>query len=384
MTSVVNDVVESDVDHLLGLAVRGLRGMYVAPSQDFVQTVRGRPGPSGPRVVGEGRNLRYAAIAALGLHRSPRSVQREVLAGGTAVELSALVAQRARDSADPGAVALAAWAAAEIENRCDTVLFDRIRLLVHSRQSVPTVDVAWMLSAAVAAGFVGPTADVAHQARQLLLSHQGQLGLFPHALPSESLGRFRSHVGCFADQVYPIQALARFAAAKADSDALDAANRCAARICALQGAAGQWWWHYDVRTGAVVEGYPVYSVHQHAMAPMALLDLVDAGGEDHREAIARGVRWLPRTRRCSASWSTPVGVIWRKVGRREPARRCARCTPRPPRAPRPQAPGLDRLFPTTVIDHECRPYELGWLLYAWQRATPAVPTSEAGGPQHGQ
>ena len=66
-----------------------------------------------------------------------------------------------------------------------------------------------MLSAAVAAGFVGPTADVAHQARQLLLSHQGQLGLFPHALPSESLGRLRSHVGCFADQVYPIQALAR-------------------------------------------------------------------------------------------------------------------------------------------------------------------------------
>jgi hypothetical protein len=28
-------------------------------------------------------------------------------------------------------------------------------------------------------------------------------------------------------------------------------------------------------------------------------------------------------------------------------------------------PGLDRAFPPDLIDHECRPYELGWLLYAW-------------------
>ena len=29
---------------------------------------------------------------------------------------------------------------------------------------------------------------------------------------------------------------------------------------------------------------------------------------------------------------------------------------------------LDRTFPPTVVDHECRPYELGWLLYAWLSA----------------
>jgi hypothetical protein len=26
---------------------------------------------------------------------------------------------------------------------------------------------------------------------------------------------------------------------------------------------------------------------------------------------------------------------------------------------------LDRVCPPGVIDYECRPYELGWLLYAW-------------------
>ena len=60
-------------------------------------------------------------------------------------------------------------------------------------------------------------------------------------------------------------------------------------ICELQGPDGQWWWHYDTRTGKVVEGYPVYSVHQDSMAPMALLDLEDAGGPQHSEAITRGL-----------------------------------------------------------------------------------------------
>ena len=26
---------------------------------------------------------------------------------------------------------------------------------------------------------------------------------------------------------------------------------------------------------------------------------------------------------------------------------------------------LDRVYPPGVVDHECRPYELGWLLYTW-------------------
>ena len=30
-----------------------------------------------------------------------------------------------------------------------------------------------------------------------------------------------------------------------------------------------------------------------------------------------------------------------------------------------KVPGIDRLFPPGYIDKECRPYELGWLLYAW-------------------
>src|SRR5205085_4135860 len=127
------------------------------------------------------------------------------------------------------------------------------------------------------------------RARDTLLTsrHKGS-PLFPHATGPGLLPWYRTHVACFADQVYPIQALARLYHSGNDADALAAAEECAARICELQGDGGQWWWHYDARTGRVIEGYPVYSVHQHAMAPMALLDLAEAGGSGRMADIARG------------------------------------------------------------------------------------------------
>ena len=105
------------------------------------------------------------------------------------------------------------------------------------------------------------------------------------------------------------------------SEALEAASRCADRLAALQGDQGQWWWHYDWGKGAVVERYPVYSVHQHGLAPMALLELWEAGGPDHRAAVAHGLGWLVRHPETAADLiADEVGVVWRKVGRREPSK----------------------------------------------------------------
>ena len=141
----------------------------------------------------------------------------------------------------------------------------------------PTVPVAWALTALLAAG----RPDAARTVADRLLGAVGPSGLFPHWLYAAQAPRMRRHVACFADQTYPLQALARaHAGGDGDPEALAASEACAARICELQGDGGQWWWHYDARTGGVVEGYPVYSVHQHAMAPTALFDLAD--GRRHR------------------------------------------------------------------------------------------------------
>jgi len=225
---------------------------------------------------------------------------------------------------------------------------------------------------------LGDTSRLVRLAADRLTDAQGGGGLFPHTLPARASGRFRAHIGCFADQVYPIQALARLSAATGDAEPLRMANRCAATICDLQGQAGQWWWHYDSRTGDVVEGYPVYSVHQHAMAPMALFDLADAGGTDHVADIALGLDWL-RTHPevMDELISEKHGVIWRKVGRREPPK-AVRSLSAVTTALRPgwHLPALDKVFPPDRIDYECRPYELGWLLYAWSTRNPDLPANQ--------
>ena len=180
-----------------------------------------------------------------------------------------------------------------------------------------------------------PRRDAWRAAAQRLLAAQGATGLFPHHLPADMLGRFRSHVGCFADQAYAMQALARYGRETGDAACYRGGTvRGPARR--LQGEGGQWWWHYDWRHGNVVERYPVYSVHQHSVAPMALLELAEAGGPDHRAAVAAGLGWLverPESREqlivddwasCGARSAATSRARWSASS----GRRCRRPTPR--------------------------------------------------------
>ncbi|HEY3087706.1 MAG TPA: hypothetical protein VGJ59_06560 [Jatrophihabitantaceae bacterium] len=356
-------VAQSDIALLVESAKRALPRMYLSGTAQFVQTTR--LGSGGLR--DEGTNLRYAAIVALGAARLDPAEQRALLAGSDAAQLAEAVTGQARTSADLGAAALAVWASAEVAGVADPTLVGRLVAAARSSRPAPTVDLAWTLTALLAVRAMSDVAADADQLAARLQTAQGAQGLFPHAVPRESLPRYRAHVGCFADQVYPIQALARHHAAIEDPNSLAAAQRCAQRIVRLQGGAGQWWWHYDVRTGEVVEGYPVYSVHQHAMAPMALLDLRAAGGIDYQLAVNRGLSWVfdpPET--AAGLIHEETGAIWRKVGRRE-RRKAVRSIRSVTTAvsPRLRMRLLDRVCPPGVIDYECRPYELGWLLYAW-------------------
>lgn len=352
------------IDELVDLALTGLPRMHKAG--EFGHTLRARNTSEDTEEL-EGDSLRYTAIVSLGLAFLPADEQRSALEGMSARELGLVCAARARTSADPGAIALAAWAAAEVSGFYAQFLFDRLEDHLKSGGPVETVTCAWALTASIAARELGDTRKLMRLAADLLLQAQSRQGLFPHVLSRGNSGYGRAHIGCFADQVYPIQALSRLHAAYATPGALAAAEACATRICALQGSAGQWWWHYDTRDGSVVEGYPVYSVHQHGMAPMVLLDLKEAGGQDHSSSIRRGMDWLfQRPELSTRLVENDKGVIWRKVARREPGKTVRWLSAITTAAsPGFRLPGLDLLFPPRSIDHECRPYELGWLLYAW-------------------
>lgn len=331
----------------------------------FAFTLSGTPSPDGRwGVRALGTSDRYAAIAALGTARLPEQEQRAALAGDTSYDLVSYITKRLDSLATPADAALVCWAAAETGHAELPAALGRLTALDAGCGPVPVVTAAWVVSALVAARGLADVEPYLGAARDRLLA--ARRGAYPHLTGGRD-SWYRAHVGSFADQVYPVQALARLYASDGDQRALSVARSVASLICQAQGNDGQWWWHYDARTGCVVERYPVYSVHQHAMAPMALFDLAEACGDTYLEPICRGLRWLARPPETSEDLvpGEPCAT-WRKVGRRDPAKavRGLRAAATRLRSGS-RLPVLDRVFPPGAVDHECRPYELGWLLYVW-------------------
>jgi len=359
------------VDRLCALALDGLPAMYRADSDEFVFTRSAADAAATPQQ--RGVSTRYAAIVALGAHWLGVDQQRQVLGGHTAAEYVGLLIGRLPRVRNLGDAALIAWAAAQVGHDDLPRALAAMKRLDVPRRPQYVVEAAWVVAALAAARQLSDVEAHLTAARDRLLdSRHGGRTLFPHATAAGLLPWYRSHVACYADQVYPIQALARLHRSGDDPAALRAATACADRICELQGSGGQWWWHYDARTDDVVEGYPVYTVHQHAMGPMALLDLTEAGGRSYREAIERGLRWItaPAELRGVEDAEDIIrsgdAVTWRKVYRGDPRKMVRAANGVTTRVlPGRRLPGLRRVFRPVAVDRECRPYEFGWLLFAW-------------------
>ncbi len=358
-------------NRLIALASRGLPKMYRADRDEFVFTRTFTRTNDRVTTQLSGVSLRYAAIVALGVSWLPDDDQRKLLGGHRIDDFVALLVERQAASRNLGDIALVAWCAAQIGH---PLLPDAVRRLgAFDRRTAAeyTVESAWVVSALAAARARIDVEEHLAEARQRLLGSVAPGSpVFPHATGPGLVKSYRDHVACFADQVYPVQALARLHHSGDDPAALAAARTTAERICRLQGPAGQWWWHYDARTGAVIEGYPVYAVHQHAMGPMALLDLAEAGGGDYDEPIRKGLRWLLGPAELGGAGEPMLlddeGLTVRKVYRGDP-RKIVRGVHTVTTRARPglRLPVIDRVYRPTSLDRECRPYEFGWLYFAW-------------------
>jgi hypothetical protein len=353
---------------LRALALRSLERMYDRDAGQFVFCVR----KADRGVLREGLSDRYTAITIIGLAGESPEAFQGILGGASLAEVATSLVARTESSQQLGDLALTAWAGAL--TGCDTArLWERILTLGADSATHPTVDVAWTLSAATIDQTACASGLAGRLARRLLDAAAPVSGMFPHHLGEVSSQR--DHVSCFADLVYPTLALAQYGEAAGDPSAVAAAARCADTMCRLQGPAGQWWWHFDYRTGRVLEKYPVYAVHQDAMAPMALFAAARAAGTDYSDAISRGLAWLWRAPELDGRSLVDhdEDLIWRKVARREPAKLSRYLQAAVSRvSSNLRAPGLDPIFPPTAIDYEDRPYHLGWLLYAWPAARAAA------------
>jgi hypothetical protein len=366
-----------NVPELISLATRGLVAMFDADKQLFChRLLRTEHG-----IVREGLSPRYTIMTLLGL----REVERAGL--DSPFDAQAIYACFTRDTKwiqGIGDLGLLIWLTAAFDPErleglfstfnCETAL-DRYS----DAQEARTMELAWFLAGLAHAAETSPKLasslkELAVKTYRRIEKNQGEPGLFGHMSTMNSLvGRLRGRTGSFADQVYPIYGMSKFAKAFHMEEPLGHALECATAICDAQGSSGQWWWLYDSRSGRVSSRYPVYSVHQHGMAPMGLLAVEGATGQNFTRFIDKGLRWIYGANELGVDMrDSAQNLIWRCVLPRNRHVKYWDIASSIVRSPR-----QDKPVGSLTILYEQRPYEFGWLLFALAKNPKAQPVLNA-------
>jgi hypothetical protein len=351
------------IHRLTALAVRGLVPMFDSERQLFCFSLT----QSDSGLVRTGSSHRYTIMTLMGLHRLEQSGATSPIPIRPALDGLLNNLDWIGNIGDLGLLLwLCALAAperlAEIERQTDIkATFARSRQVRQGR----TMELAWFLAGLSHRKIACPDGmpcmkDLAFESYRMLAQNQGEQGVFGHFAGHGNLSdMFRRRIGNFADQVYPIYAMSKFSQAYGERCAVERALDCALKICEAQGPRGQWWWHYDSGSGRIAGRFPVYSVHQHAMAPMALLALGDAIQSDFTPWIYKGLQWIRDNELAFDMEDESANVVWRSQYRTTLRRWWGTAVALLTRREDPESRhGLKVLY-------ECRPYELGWLLYAF-------------------
>jgi hypothetical protein len=350
------------VRSLVNLAMDGLNGMFDRKAGLFCDRVR----PEGSTISKQGISQRYSVMCLLGLHRA------ELIGLKSPIDAAAVFTRLKADQTwrnNIGDLGLFIWLLAmtspsELRGLLAALDFDKIFNSYPDARERPTMELAWFLSGLAHAQLMGPfehdqksLQQAASRTYNLLAANQGDYGLFAHSAGLTMFGRLRSYIGSFADQVYPIYALSKYGQAFGVPEAVAKATDCAHAICRLQGPLGQWWWHYNSRNGKTLGKFPVYAVHQDAMAPMALFAMTEASGEDFSQAIYKGLDWIFGANELQIDLRDLTNnLVWRSLYLG------------------PVKNTLNELLGQIGISgssnglrilYEDRPYHLGWLLYAF-------------------
>jgi hypothetical protein len=364
---------EKLVRNLCEFAVKGLIPMFDRDKKVFCY--RARKTKEG--IVCDGESFRYTIITLLGLKRY------EQYFGSTPISILDVVNEVLKKSTSigyAGDAGLLLWLTAmTVPDRLGEVysMLDIARTWRNYPDATNgmTTELSWYLTGLCYAKLKGGQSlpgltDTATDVFNIIKENYGGKGIFRHRHVKSMAGVLRGHIGCFADQVYPIYALTRYSETHGNNEALTMARECSETICELQGSYGQWWWHYDARTGRTAGRYPVFSVHQEGMAPMALFASSERAGGDYDAAIYKGLEWILGKNELGIDMRDPArNTIWRNIHRNTWRQyRELLSTMMGGRADEKAPADLEVLY-------ECRSYCFGWLLYAFANKAGQEPTT---------
>jgi hypothetical protein len=213
--------------------------------------------------------------------------------------------------------------------------------------------------------------DVLHSQRH------GTTGLFQCAGIVNGSTRLRDRMkttsGFFDSQVYGAMALAQAGKMLDRPDFLEAASMTVRAIVGHQGKYGEWPWHYDVRAGTIIDPYPIFSVHQDSMGPMVLLEVGELLGMDFQAAVERSLNWVFGANELNMPMiDHEAGMIWRAQRRKGVQQYILQANRIAHHYRLPFVAHILRTASGRAIEYECRPYHLGWILYAFCRQSPAA------------
>jgi hypothetical protein len=356
---------------LVELSLEALPKMFDEETGIFCQ----KTVAEGDRLSNRGSNVFYSAMSTVGILRQSARPPESVFPLGKALDTLHGIAAA---GAAPQVLANVVWALALAEDQRGAALARELaeRDDLRGCESAALGHVIHGLAVAAEAypEQSGRAIEACRRwAPELLARFSPQADLFgPFRRPTGVRSALIHRLTSFAAQVYPLHGLASFyrVTGEAPSPVL---RRVAARLVAAQGPLGQWWWLYSTKTRAVLEGYPVYSVHQDGMAFMALLPVEALGEGSYREPLGLGLDWLFGANELSTSELVrrdPAAVFRniQRVGSDADAMFGISGANLRRVIARSLRPGADHTHAEPAeleVLYESRPYHLGWLLHAY-------------------
>ena len=255
-----------------------------------------------------------------------------------------------------GELGLALWAEAVVDGGATgEVLIEIRRRLPLDTDRLPLEELAWLVSGMSEAAEQGGDRELLGEMATALVSRAGRSGLL-----ADSHRRVGGSIGTIGAQLHAMVALHKADVSGGADDAGDSLATTAETVLGMQRSDGAWPGVIDSKRGEAAEVYPVFTVNQLALAPMAFRH----AGVEYGAAVDNGIEWARGGNRLGFDLVHPDearidhGIVPRRhasslirgVGA---ATRLIRGEPR------------DLAPDDLILDPHVSAEDLGWLLEAW-------------------